>query len=161
LSGDDPEDGWSTLPKDDTPYVLVGGEEITGGSKARVRAARRRLRDKKMLLSPTQRGEAGCLLAMLRVSTVAAALFVIAAPCTAGIPLGLVGAIGGLITGALVGVPLVVIGARNIEVAWSERRLAALERPKLPESSSGGGGTPVAVGSAIDGASDRSDQSES
>jgi hypothetical protein len=120
------------------------------GSSERLRWARRELRDKKVLMTPAERGEQGCLTAALRIGTVAAALIVIVSPCTAGIPLGLFGAVAGLVSGMVIGVPLVIGGSRALETVMLERRLRKLEHPKLPAGGSAPAGAPVAVGSAVE-----------
>jgi hypothetical protein len=118
------------------------------GTRERLRRARAALREKKMLLSPGRRGALGVLMTLLHGGTLLAAIVALAAPCTAGLMLGVMAAIAGLAAGAIVGVPLVLGVSNALKTIALESAAEAADHPALPEAGGGGSATSVAVGSS-------------
>jgi hypothetical protein len=126
-------------PRRETPQL---------GTRTRLKRARARLRERKMLLSPGRRGGLGCLMTGLHAATAAGAIVAIGAPCTAGLALGVLGALTGLTLGALIGVPLVLGTTNALKTLALENASATTEKPQLPAGGGGGAETSVAVAPA-------------
>jgi len=133
------------LPPPEPPDTTPSPRLLPLGTRQRLKGARQEFAGKKMLLSPSRRGALGCAMTGVNAAAAGAAIIALAAPCAVGTTLGLFGALAGILCGALIGIPLLVVVSNAAKTVALEGTTATLDQPQLPESGGGGTTTSVAV----------------